>query len=130
MIAHMEMQLDGFCTVLVIVGLRETTSFYHLSKYHITTLTATFWISYRIIVRRILTEAYQGSCFINRQILRFLTEIRIRCRLDTDRIMKEVKIIQIHSNNLILRIIAFQLDGNYPLDRLLQHTFHCGLGMF
>ena len=58
------------------------------------------------------------------------TEIGIRGRLNTDSIMKEVKIIQIHCNNLILRIVALQFDSNHPLDRFLEHTLHRGFCMF
>ena len=129
MIADMEMQLDGFCTIFLVVSLWECTSLHHLSEHHISTLTTPLWISDGIIIRRVLTESNQGGSLIDRQILRLLAEISIWCRLDTNRIMKEVKIIQIHRDNLILRIIAFQLDSDNPFYRLLKHTLHGSFGM-
>jgi hypothetical protein len=130
MIADMEMQLDRFCTIFIIVSLRENACFHHLSEHHISTLTTPLRIPDRIIIGRVLTESNQGCCFIDRQILRFLTEIGIRRSLDTNCIMKEVKIIQIHCNDFILRIIAFQFNSNHPFNRLLKQTLHRGFSMF
>ena len=46
--------------------------------------------------------------------------------------MQEVKVVQIHREYLVLRIVTLQLDGYHPLYRFLQQAFHhavCSLGI-
>ena len=86
----------------------------------------------RIIVRRILTQSDEHRSLGRSQIPRFLAEIRIRSRFDSDCIMQEVKVVQIHRQYLVLRIVSFQFDGYHPLYRFLQQAFHhavCSLGI-
>ena len=98
------------------------TSLHHLRENNITTFLGTFWITYRIEERWVLAKTYQSSSFTHRQILRFLIKIGISCRLDTDSIVQEIKIVEIESNNLLFGIITFQLDGNDPLYWFLEHS--------
>ena len=44
--------------------------------------------------------------------------------------MQEIKIVQIHGDNLVFRIVALQPDGYHPLYRLLKHTLHHAMGRF
>ena len=42
--------------------------------------------------------------------------------------MKEVEVIEIHSDDLVLRIVTLQLHSNDPFDGLLKGSLHSGVG--
>ena len=42
--------------------------------------------------------------------------------------MQEVEVVQVHGNNLVLGVVALQLDSYHPLDRFLQHALHDAVG--
>ena len=105
-------------------GTSDITSFLHLFQYRITASACTFILTLRIKIRRVLTHTDQSSSFLYLQILRSSPEINPSSRLDSYRIIQEVKLIQIHINDLFLCIITFQLNSNHPFNRLLEKTFH------
>ena len=43
-------------------------------------------------------------------------------RLDTDSIIQEIELIEIHAQNFFFSIVAFKFHGNHPFDRLLKKT--------
>jgi hypothetical protein len=43
--------------------------------------------------------------------------------------MQEVEIIEIHGDNLVLRVVALQFHGYHPLYRLLKQTLHDAMGL-
>ena len=130
MISSMELQLHRLHGIFFVVCFAQISLLYHLLKNDITALTTTFRITDRIEVRRVLTKSDKRGGLSHSEIFRFLTEIDIRSGLNTNRIMKKVKIIQIHCNNLVFRIITFELYSDHPLNRFLQHAFQGCAGMF
>ena len=128
-VRHMKMEFNRFCAELFVVDLAQIAILHHLAKHNVATLLTALRIAYRVVIGRVLTEADKCGSLIDRQVDRFLTEIRVRRGLDTDGIVQEVKIIQVHRKNLILRIVALQLDGNHPLYRFLKDTLHRGARM-
>ena len=76
----------------------------------------------RIVIGRILKHSDQHGRLLGLQVSRLLAEIDIGRRLDSDRVVEEVKTVEIHIDNLILSIEPFELDGDHPLYRLLHRT--------
>ena len=98
-------------------------SFYHLRQNSIAPFRTTLRETNRIVVTGILAHSYQSSGLTHGEFLRLLAKISLRGCLYSYCIMKEIEIIEIKSDYLLLRIIAFQFQGNNPFNRLLQHTF-------
>ena len=127
MIGTVEVQRNRLDTRRIIGRLREISLFHHLCQNHITTFGTTFGISHRIEERRVLTHSYQCGRLFQGQFFRFLIKISIRGRLDTHRIMQEIKVVQIHCNDFLFREITFQLNGDHPFDGFLEDTLQCAL---
>ena len=124
MISHVKLQIKWFRTVFLEIGLCDIPGLLHLSQHNITSFQRTIRVTHRVIVRGILAQTHKNSSLGRCQVLWFLTEIGVRCRFDAYRIMQEIEIIEIHGQNLVLRIVTFQLDSNHPLDGFLQQTLH------
>ena len=106
------------------LGFCDVSCLFHLSKHHITTSLGAFVETAWVEVRRILAHAYQSSCFQYIQVFRFLGEISVGRGLDTNGIVQEVELVEIHGQDFLFRVISFKLDGNHPFDRLLHQSFH------
>ena len=83
-------------------------------------MLTTLRITHGVEQRRILAQADQRGRFRDGQVLGFLVEIGVCCRLNADSIMKEIKIVKIQSQDFLLGIGSLQLDGYHPLYRFLQ----------
>ena len=75
---------------------------------------------YRIEQRRILDHTDKHSSFVQIQIAGVLAEINIGRGLDSDCIIQEIKLVEIHLDYLLLRIKPLELYGYHPLYRLLE----------
>ena len=73
----MELQCQGLCTILIKLLLCDIASLDHLAQHDITTVATALRMTDRVIVRRVLTEAYKCSCLGDSEVLRLLTEIDI-----------------------------------------------------
>ena len=49
--------------------------------------------------------------------------------MDTDSVIEKVELVQVHIDNLFLRVVPLELDGNHPLDRLLEEALHHIVGI-
>ena len=130
MVSDMEFQFNWLGSIFLIIGLTEITSLNHLSQNDIAALTTTLRASDGVIVGRILTQADKRGSLHDCQIFWLFAEIHIRGSLNTNGIMKEVKIIEIHGDDLVLRIIALKLQGYHPLYRFLEHALQGRTCMF
>ena len=108
----------------VTFGLAQVTRLDHLLQDRIPTASCTFVLAYRIEIGRILAHTDQGCRLLDFQGFRGTAKIDTGCRLNTHRIVEEIKLVQIHVDDLLLRIVAFQLDGNDPFDGFLEKTLH------
>ena len=127
MVHPVETQSDGFLLVQVRIHLAQITSLHHLFQHHIAAFPATFRFAHGVEVRRIFAHAYQGGRFGHRQVLGLFIKIGACRGFDAHGIVEEIKIIEIHRDDFLLRVISLQLHGNHPLYRLLQSTFHRAL---
>ena len=73
-----------------------------------------------VVVGRILAHAHERGGLLDVQVLGVLIEIDLRSHLDTHSIVEEVKLVEVHLDNLVLGVIALKLDGDDPLDGLLK----------
>ena len=108
---------------LVAVGLTQESGFHHLLEHNIAALTGALGVANRIEVRRVLAHAHQRCGFLDVQVLRFLVKINLRSHLDAHGIIEEVKLVEIHLDDLVLGVVALEFDGDNPLNRLFQGAF-------
>ena len=127
MVYSVKTQFQRFFLICSGFRFSQVTGFDHLIQHDITPVTTTFRFANRIKIRRILAHSDQRGCLAHGQIIRVLIKISFRCSFYTYCIMKEIKIIQIHSDDFLLSIIPFQSDCDNPFYRFLQCTFHCAL---
>ena len=123
-VALMELQLHLAVLHAVVFRLSQVARLHHLRHHHVAALLATVGESARVEVRGVLAEAYQRGALLQSQLARLLAEISVSGRLDAHRVMKEVEVVQVHSDDLLLGEVALQLDGDDPLDGFLQEAFH------
>ena len=46
----------------------------------------------------------------------------MRSRLNTDSIIQEIKLIEVHTQNFLFGVITLKFYGNHPLNRFLEKT--------
>ena len=98
----------------------EHPFFFHLLQHGVAAQTSTLIMAHRVIEGRILDHPHKGCSLLHGQLVGSLTEIHIGSRFDSDSVIQEVKLVEIHLYNLILRIVTLKFNGNHPFDRLLQ----------
>ena len=111
--------IDRHLTRIVKLCPRDIPLFQHLLQHHIPTLLAHLIVTNRIVERRILTHTHQHRTLVQVQVIRSLTEVSLRSTLDAHSIVEEVKLVQVHRDDFLLRVELLQLNGYVPLYRLL-----------
>ena len=91
----------------VTFALAQVTRLDHLLQDRIPTASCTFVLAYRIEIGRILAHTDQGCRLLDFQGFRGTAKIDTGCRLNTHRIVEEIELVQIHVDDLLLRIVAF-----------------------
>ena len=124
----MEIQLQRFHPFLVILRLGKISHFQHLGQHHVTPLAGTLRIAHGVEKGRILAKSHQRGALADIELRRLLVEISIGSRLDAIGTVQEVKIVEIKGDNLLLRVIAFQLDGDDPLYGFLHQSLQGAMG--
>ena len=127
-----EPQVEGLCTVVGIFGTRDIARLEHLLQHHIAPRNTPFGISQGIEHRRVLAQADERSRLVNVQVAGLLAEVDVGRMLDTHGIVQKVEVVKVHRNDLLLRKVTLQLDGNHPFYGLLQEPFQrvvCLLGV-
>ena len=124
MVGNMEFEVQRLSRIFLVFFLSQITLLGHLVEHHVTTLKTTVRMADRIEIGGVFTQADEHSGLCDGEVLRILTEISVRSRLDTYRIVEKIEVVEIHGDNLILCIVTLQLNGYHPLYRLLQHALH------
>ena len=75
----------------------------------------------RVKVRRVLYHAHESGGFLDIEVFGVLAEIYIGGRFDSDGVVEEVKLVEIHFQDFLFGVLLFELYGNHPFDGLL----HC-----
>ena len=122
MVLAMKIERNRFCLTGIHLSLSQPTCFQHLVKYDIPTPTGLLGTTNRVKERRILTHTHQSCTFVDGQVARFFVKISLGCSFDTHSIVKEIEIIEVHGDDFLLRIVALQFHGNYPLNGFLHST--------
>ena len=102
--------------------LRDVVVFLHLVQYGVSSVQRPLCMTNRIVQRRVLTHTYQNCRFLCRQVYRLFAEIYLRSTLDTHCIVQKIKLIQVHHDDLVLRVQTFQLHRYDPFVRFLQQA--------
>ena len=127
MVCHMETcHVERFGLRFFHLFTGDVTTFIHLRKHEVTAVFATFRKANGIEIRRVLAHAHQRGTFLQSQVNGVFRKIRFRRNLDADGIMQEVEVVEVHRQDFLLRIVAFKLYGNVPLDRFLHESVHDG----
>ena len=124
MVNPLKMEFQRQLFQRITFSLCDVSGFLHLVENGISTSACAFVSANWIKVRGILAHTYQRGCFFDGQCLRCLPEIDRSCRLDSNSVIKEIKLVQVHIDDFLFGIIPLQLYGNYPFDGLLEQSFH------
>ena len=87
MVSAMGIEHDVLFRQIVTLALVDISRLFHLREHHIPALLASFSMTHRIKVRRILAKSYQHSGFLHAEVLRLLIEVSVCRRLDSHSIM-------------------------------------------
>ncbi len=121
-VSHVKIELQRFCRIAHILVVGQVAGLFHLREHHVATLAAPFGIAHGVEIGRILAQSDEHGRLGDGQILWFLIKIGVGCGLDAYRIVKEIEVVEIQSDDFVLRVVALQFDGNHPLYRLLQQS--------
>ena len=130
MVGNMEIQLQRLRLILVILLLCEVSCLDHLCQNDITPVTTAVRETNRIKERRILTQADKCGSLGNREVNWLFIKIGISSHFDSHSIMEEVKLVKIHGQYLVFRIIALQFHSYHPFYGFLQNALQGGMGRF
>ena len=76
----------------------------------------------RIIVGGVFKHPDEHGGLLCVELVGLFTEVDVGGSLDSDGIVEKVEAVEIHVDNLILRVETFELDGDHPFDRLLHRA--------
>ena len=124
MVRAMEVERERLRGIGLIFAIRQVSCLSHLREHHVATLRASVRVTHGVKERRVLAQTDKRCRFANRQVARFLIKIGVGCRFYAHSVMKEIEIVEIERNNLLLCVVAFKLHGYDPFYRLLQQTLH------
>ena len=108
----------------VTLTLADVRGLTHLVKHDVAASAYPIGPAHRVVERRVLAHTHQCSRLFGFQVARQASEVSKCGSLDADGIVQEVELVEIHRQYLLFGIITLQLDGNHPLDRFLEKTFH------
>ena len=102
----------------------------HLQQYHVAAFDAAFRMPYGIVVAGVLAHADEQGALACVELHRLLAEVGLGRCSDADGIVQEVEVVEVHAHDFLFRVEAFQLEGNDPLDGLLQESLSRGGCLF
>ncbi len=124
-----EVQRHGFLLQALALVLLQISSLHHLPQHDVAALLCEFGMTHRVVVRRVLAHAHQHGALVDGQVLGLLAEICLCCRLEAHGIVQEVEVVEVHRDDLLLGVVAFELHGNHPLNGFLQQAFLHAAGL-
>ena len=107
----------------LVLRLRKVAGPQHLPQHHIPAFPAPFVFPHGIEIAGVLAHAHQRGRLAGVQVAWFLAEIGLGGRLDAHSVVEEVEMVEIHGDDFLLGVIAFNLERNHPFDGFLQGTF-------
>ncbi len=109
---------DGLFPVLLVKRRVQEAMPNHVVQYDVSHALRITGIPMRIVVRRRSEHADQRGRLERIQFARVLGEEGLGCRLDAECVLAERDRVQVHLDDLALRIAAFELHGRDPLLQL------------
>ena len=110
------------------LGRCEHALLLHLLEHGVAAQTRTIGMAHGIVVGGILHHSDKCGRLLNVEVLGGLSEIYPRGRLDSHCVVEEVELVEIHLDNLILRVVALELHGYHPFYGLLERTVDDSVG--
>ena len=128
MVGTVEVEGKGFGRILGILRAVHIACLHHLLQHHVSSFPAAVGIAHGVEERGVLAESDEGGCLAHRQVFGLFVEVSVGCGLDAHRIVQEVEVVEIEGDDLLLGVIALQLDGYHPLYGFLEEALHGAAG--
>ena len=116
------LQLQGQCLQGVALSLGQVARLAHLVEHHVAASAGTLSAAHGVEERRVLAHAHQRGGFFDLEVLGVASEVGVGSSLHAHGIVQEVELVEVHRQDLFLRVVAFQFDGDDPLDGFLEET--------
>ena len=110
---------DGQGADRVALSLAEVTVFLHLVQHMVAALQRLFRIDGGVVAGRLVDNAHKAGALLDEQIAGLLVEIGACGRIDAVSFAAEEDGVQIHGHDLVLGVVALQLDGGDPFLELV-----------
>ena len=99
---------------------RNIFGFVHLLKHDIAAVQRPLRVAHRVEIRRIFNHSNQQGSLMYVKVVGGGVEIHLCRALDAYRVVKEIKLVEIHLDDLFFAVETLELDGDHPLDRFLH----------
>ena len=128
MVGTVEVEGKGFGRILGVLRAVHITCLHHLLQHHVSSFPTAVGIAHGVEERGVLAESDEGGCLAHRQVFGLFVEVSVGSGLDAHRIVQEVEVVEIEGDDLLLGVIALQLDGYHPLYGFLEEALHGAAG--
>ena len=116
----MEVESEGEGREAVDFLLCELTGFLHLLEHDVAALACALVLAQRVVVGGVFYHAHECGCFFDGEILGCFAEVDVCGRFDADGVVEEVELVEIHFDDFLFGVVAFELDGYHPFDWFLH----------
>ena len=116
------LQLQGQCLQGVALSLGQVARLAHLVEHHVAASAGTLSAAHGVEERRVLAHTHQRGGFFDLEVLGVASEVSVGRSLHAHGVVQEVELVEVHRQDLFLRVVALQLDGDDPLDGFLEET--------
>ena len=131
-VGAVEVEGEGLCGVALVFGVGEVASLDHLSEHDVAAAAAAVGVAHGVVERGVLAESDEGCGLTDGEVDGFLVEVGVRGGLDAYRVVEEVEVVEVEGDDFLLGVVALELDGDDPLDGLLEQSLGraaCCLGV-
>ena len=94
----------------------------HLREDDVSSLQTSVREFHGIVERGVLAKSYDGSRLGDGKVFRVFVEIGLGSALDTNGIVEEIKIVEIHGDDFLLGVGLLQFHGDDPFDGFLEQA--------
>ena len=112
---------DGERLQAVPFGLGDEVVLGHLVQHVVAALERLVVVEHRIVAGGLVDHSHEAGSLLDGQVGRFLPEERAGRGLDAVGVAAEEDGVEVHRDDLVFGVVAFQLDGRDPLLELDAH---------
>ena len=120
-VLHLEIELDRNLADGIALRLGQVAVPFHLADHEVAALQGELGVEDGVVARGLVDHAHEQGRLLDRQVGRLLGEIRLRGSLDAVGAAAEEDGVEVHVHDLLLGVVALDLDGGDPLLELDAH---------